>query len=69
MDKNDAYKQTKGEPKELVDVLKKRFLVFPPSLSAVQSVKFSTKNCCLQYDLIKDCKSLFSEHFLVQAQT
>nr|XP_023904007.1 protein IN2-1 homolog B-like isoform X4 [Quercus suber] len=26
MDKNDAYKQTKGEPKELVDVLKKRFL-------------------------------------------
>ncbi|KAM4094136.1 hypothetical protein ACB094_06G173100 [Castanea mollissima] len=26
MDKNDAYKQTKGEPKELVEVLKKRFL-------------------------------------------
>lgn len=68
MDKNDAYKQTKGEPKELVDVLKKRFLVFTPSLSTIQSVKFS-KNCCLQYDLIKGCKSLFSELFLVQAQT
>jgi hypothetical protein len=30
MDKNEAYKQTRREPKELVEIYKKRFLVFPP---------------------------------------
>ena len=52
MDKNDAYKQTRREPKELVEIYKKRFSVYPPSLSTVQAVKFS-KNCCVQYDLMK----------------
>ena len=54
MDKNDAYKQTRREPKELVEIYKKRFTVFPPSLYTVQEVIFS-KNSCLQYDLMKGC--------------
>ena len=54
MDKNDAYKQTRREPKELVEIYRKRFSVYPPSLSTVQAVKFS-KNCCVQYDLMKCC--------------
>lgn len=43
MDKIDAYKQTKREPKEFIEIYKKRFAVFPPSLSTVQAVKFFKK--------------------------
>lgn len=42
MDKIEAYKQTRHDPKELVEIYKKRFLVFPVSYTLFQS-KVSSK--------------------------
>ena len=68
MDKIDGYKQTKREPKELLEIYKKYFSVFSCSLSTVLAVKLP-KICCLQYDWWTAGNHLFfPEHFLVQAQ-